>query len=131
MLTQPTVFVLEYNQDSIHVKLGDFGIAKREIDGTDTYVGSPAFRAPVSVSFLNVVSWSKLFQGTTPKQLVAENNIQKRHLGTWGSVWPESCLKFAALTIEHRDNSQIIRLATPLNTHFGLAIEDAPGQVFK
>jgi len=37
------------NLNLIAVKLGDFGIAKFQTDGTDTYVGSREFLAPVSL----------------------------------------------------------------------------------
>jgi hypothetical protein len=42
-----TVFIAEHNANGIVVKLGDFGIARFETDGTDTYVGSADFMAPV------------------------------------------------------------------------------------
>ncbi|KAK5742821.1 poly(A)-binding protein binding protein [Elasticomyces elasticus] len=40
------VFVSQRTNDDIKVKLGDFGIAKFETDGTDTYLGSRDFLAP-------------------------------------------------------------------------------------
>ncbi|KAK5740839.1 poly(A)-binding protein binding protein [Elasticomyces elasticus] len=40
------VFVSQRTNDGIKIKLGDFGIAKFETDGTDTYVGSRDFLAP-------------------------------------------------------------------------------------
>lgn len=42
------VFVAELTDIHIRVKLGDFGIAKIVTEGTDTYIGSPAYHAPVS-----------------------------------------------------------------------------------
>ncbi|KAM3418108.1 hypothetical protein BST61_g6313 [Cercospora zeina] len=42
----PNVFVAELADTCIQVKLGDFGIAKTETDGTDTYIGSRAYHAP-------------------------------------------------------------------------------------
>lgn len=47
-LTGNPVFLLQRDKDFIEVKLGDFGIAKFETEGTDTYVGSRNFLAPVS-----------------------------------------------------------------------------------
>lgn len=41
------VFIVQRNATGIKVKLGDFGIARFETDGTDTYVGSKNFMAPV------------------------------------------------------------------------------------
>ena len=41
------VFIAERGEGVISVKLGDFGIAKFQTDGTDTYVGSRDYFAPV------------------------------------------------------------------------------------
>jgi hypothetical protein len=46
-LTILIVFIAEHNTTGIEVKLGDFGVARFETDGTDTYVGSKNFMAPV------------------------------------------------------------------------------------
>jgi serine/threonine protein kinase len=51
------VFIAERSAAGILVKLGDFGIAKFESDGTDTYVGSKNFMAPVrSIVSVNLSS---------------------------------------------------------------------------
>lgn len=50
------VFVTKRDKGSIRVKLGDFGIAKFETDGTDTYVGSREFLAPVRLICIHVAS---------------------------------------------------------------------------
>ena len=47
LLARASVFIVERTKDIIMVKLGDFGIAKFETDGTDTYVGSRDYFAPV------------------------------------------------------------------------------------
>jgi type 1 fimbria pilin len=49
------VFIVEHNKDGIVVKLGDFGIATFQTDGTDTYVGSKKFMAPVKSCEFKVV----------------------------------------------------------------------------
>ena len=40
------VFVTERKDGKITVKLGDFGLAKLETDGTDSYVGTRDYLAP-------------------------------------------------------------------------------------
>ena len=47
VLTAFLVFIAFFDDDRIIVKLGDFGLAKYETDGTNTYVGSARYMAPV------------------------------------------------------------------------------------
>lgn len=46
-LTEFPVFIAKRFNGYIDVKLGDFGLAKHETAGTDTYVGSDPYMAPV------------------------------------------------------------------------------------
>jgi hypothetical protein len=48
VLTDFVVFITERSHGCITVKLGDFGIATHDEDGTQTYVGTADYLAPVS-----------------------------------------------------------------------------------
>lgn len=42
-----SVFIASQTGSPLHVKLGDFGIARPDTKGTQTYIGTPKYKAPV------------------------------------------------------------------------------------
>jgi serine/threonine protein kinase len=80
-LTIFAVFVAERAHGKIKVRLGDFGLVKYEKEGTDTYVGSRDYFAPVCFyAFKKREQVCLLEAGTTLCMCQSAHDVQERYL---------------------------------------------------